>query len=446
MAVRVLKFDSEGFPSQINPSADDIDVRGVIIDASSGTGINLNGKPLINVPAGVNPSDAVNKSQLDLAVIVGGKLKELCLHENQFDDTDGIYAAAAMYLINANPAVGDLFTLTDGTTTRTYEFGSLVSGDVQVTIGANPAATMANLAAAITGDASAAWDAVFEADALDEINAGGVVVIYENTTASGASTSRMWGTFTTQANCQVVEFAASGTVDTEYDSSTSANLPVADPAEGRFGFRRQVSALIDGEMHDNRADNYIYKWDDTANVWFQMTGAGAIPWATSASGGGTKGIVTFDSDKGLEVVAGVAAAKVDGDGIQFNGTGQISRKGQDKFKLTAGAGGVTKGDPVYVSAANTGLPADGANANSKKAIGVSEDTVAASSDFDVLQEGVLAGVSVGGSPAAGDVVWLDTPKGLTVTLPVGSPRYRHMIGTMKNTTDLIINMQYMGAI
>lgn len=445
MAVRVLKFDSDGFPSELNPSTDDIDVRGVIIDPTSGTGINLNSKPLTNVPDGVNPGDAVNRSQLDNAVITGGKLKQLCLHQNQFDDTDGIYAAMAAFF-SVQPVTGDYITLTDGTTIRTYEFGSLVTGDVQVTIGATVADTMANFAAAVTSDATGAWDAVFEADNLDEIDAGGVVVVYENTTAAGDSTSRMWGVWATQANCQVVEFAAGGTVDTEYDNSTSANLPSSDPAEGRFGMRRQTSALIDGEIHDNRADNYLYKWDDTDDVWLSMTGPGSIPFATAASGGGTKGIWTADSDKGLNIVAGVGAVKVDDDGIQFDGSGNVSRKGQDKFQLTAGTGGVTKGDPVYVSANDTGLPADGANANSKKAIGVSEDTVAVGNQFDVLQEGLLAGATVAGTPAAGDVVWLDTPSGLTVTLPVGSPRYRHKIGTMKNATDLVISMQYMGAI
>jgi hypothetical protein len=259
MAIRALKFDTDGFPAELNPSTDDIEVRGVIVDPSSGTGINLNNKPLVNVPDGVNPGDAVNKSQLDLAVIIGGKLKELCLHQNQFDDTDGIYAALAFFMLN-NPTSGDTLVLNDGTTLRTYGFGS--GGDVTVTIGASAADTMSNLAAAITGDASGAWDAVFEIDSLDEINAGGVIVIYENTTAAGDSTSRAYGTWFTQADAQVVEFASGGTVDVEYDNSTSVTLPSSDPSEGRFGFRRLVSALIDGEIHDNKSDNYLYKWLD----------------------------------------------------------------------------------------------------------------------------------------------------------------------------------------
>jgi hypothetical protein len=443
MAVRVLKYDSDGFPSEINPAADDIDVRGVIIDASSGTGIDLNNKPLTNVPVGVAPGDAVNKGQLDEAILTGGKVKEICLHQNQFDDADGIYAAIALFF-SANPISGDTITLYDGATMRTYGAGS--GGDVQYTIGATAADSMQNFANAVTGDGLAAWAAVFEADNLDEINAGGVVVIYENSTAAGSSTSRAYGTWGTQANCQVVEYASGGTPDIEYDNSTSVNLPSSDPTEGRFGFRRQVSELIDAEIHDNRSDNYLYKWDETLSSWLTMTGPGSIPYATAASGGGTKGIWSADSDKGLDIAAGVGEVKVDDDGIQFNASGQLARKGQDKFKLSAGTGGVSKGDPIYVSANDTGLPADGANANSKKVTGVAEEAAAVGIQFDVLQEGLLASVTVGGSPAAGDIVWLDSPNGLTTTLPVGSPRYRHKIGTMKNATDLIIQMQYMGLV
>jgi hypothetical protein len=439
-----LKFDSDGFPAQLVPSTDEIDVRGVIIDSGAGTGINMNGTKVTNLADGVNPGDGVNRGQLDSAVVTGGVLKELLLHQNQLNDTDGIYAAEGFYLA-AQPATGDYVTLTDGTTTRTYEFGSLVTGDVQVTIGGTVAATMQNLATAITGDASGAWDAVFEADSLDEINADGVVVIYENTTAAGDSTSRIWGVFATPANAQVLEFASGGTVDTEYRGTTTVNMPGSDPAEGRFGMRRQQSALIDGEMHDNRSDNYLYKWDDTTDAWLSMTGPGSIPWATAGSGGGIKGIVSADSDKGLDITSGVMEVKVDDDGIQFVG-GSIARKGVDKFTLTAGTGGVTKGDPVYISANDTGLPVDNSTANTKKFCGVSEDTVTATNPFQVQQEGVLAGVTVAGSPAAGDVVWCDTPSGLTVTLPTGSPRYRLKIGIMKNATDLIVEPQYMGAL
>jgi hypothetical protein len=405
----------------------------------------MNGTKISNLDDGVSAGDAVNKAQLDLAIIIGGKLKEILLHEDQIDDTDGIYAAMAVYFVN-NPTSGDVIILSDGSTTRTYGFG--VGGDVTVTIGGTPADTMQNFATAVTSDGSGAWDAVFEANSLDEINAGGVVVVHENTTAAGDSTSRMYsatGDWNSGADAQVLEFASGGTVDTEYRGTTTANIPLSDPAEGRFGIRRQQSALSDGDMHDNRSDNYLYKWDATTVAWLSMTGPGAIPWATAASGGGIKGIVSADSDKGLDIASGVLEAKIDTNDFQFVG-GALTRKGQDDFSMTAGTGGVTKGDPVYPSANDTALPCDNTTANTKKFIGLAAAGVAATNPFDVVQEGVLAGVTVGGSPVAGDIVWCDTPNGLTVTLPTGSPKYRLKIGVMKNPNDVIIEPQYMGTL
>lgn len=63
--------------------------------------------------------------------------------------------------------------------------------------------------------------------------------------------------------------------------------------------------------------------DDLVNKNYVDTVAGGLPDATSAPGGGTKGKVTFDSDLGLDVVAGVAAVKVDGASISFDGSGQL---------------------------------------------------------------------------------------------------------------------------
>lgn len=86
--------------------------------------------------------------------------------------------------------------------------------------------------------------------------------------------------------------------------------------------------------------------------------ATATPDATAASGGGVKGIVTFDSDKGLDVASGVAEAKVngtagmgvdasglkvkvDGSTITFDGSGQI--QSASVVDATSAPGGGTKG-------------------------------------------------------------------------------------------------------
>lgn len=74
----------------------------------------------------------------------------------------------------------------------------------------------------------------------------------------------------------------------------------------------------------------------TFNGAGRLQAAGGVD-ATSAPGGGTKGKATYDSAKGLAVVAGVAEVKVDGT-VAFNGGGQLS-----VVDATAGSGGAVKG-------------------------------------------------------------------------------------------------------
>lgn len=568
--VRFFKFDAQGYQEEHDPSADELEIGSLklngnidlqsshkVVSAADAanpgeflvyqqsnailTGLSLNNQKLTGVLAGTSATDGVNVEQMDTAILTGGRVRELLLHQDQLDDTNGWYAAMAAYF-TGQPTAGQLFTLTDGTTTRSY--GATSGGDVQYTIGATVADTMANLANAITGDGSGAWDAVFTADGLDEMNAGGVIVIYENTTAAGDSTSRAYGN---AANCQVVEYASGGSVDVEYASSTSAALPGSDPAEGRFGPRHQQSELEDGEIHAIRVENYQYMWDDSQDTWRTLNGPGSIPDATSDTGGGTKGKLTVDSDFGLLIVGGVLTINLDTNpGLEFDGTTgkirvkvydgialgangiqvdlatgtpdpglQLSGTSPDKklavlpntsagiqvtasgveaklhtspasglsfdgtsggikvnvdgttvqlnasnqleaigvpeadhvrFTLTAGAGGVSKGDPVYISGEDTGLPCDADNANTRLFCGVAKAAAAATASFEVQMDGVIEDVSVAGTPAAGDHVYIAAGGGLTVDIPAAND-YRYKVGYIKGitpTVDVAIVPQYLG--
>ena len=158
--------------------------------------LDMNSNNIANVADATLSHHAVNLSQLQSAVITGGTIKELLLHEDQLDDSAGVLAAVALTMAS-NPASGDTITLTDGTTTRTYGAGT--GGDVQYTIGATVADTMANLGSAIEGDGSAIWGAAFTTD-LDAIDTDGVVVIVEDSNTGTAP--EIYGTWATQANCQ----------------------------------------------------------------------------------------------------------------------------------------------------------------------------------------------------------------------------------------------------
>jgi len=179
---------------------------------------------------------------------------------------------------------------------------------------------MQNLANAINGDVSAIWGAVFTTD-LETINAGGVIILIEDTTAAGASSSRVYTTsYTTAADCQLVEFAsgATPTVDVDYQNSASTAI-TTDPGAGRFGLRRQMSALATNEIHFTRNDDTQYSWDPDASTWQVLSGPSSIPDATAASGGGIKGKITVDSDYGLAVASGVLSINLDATpGLEFN--------------------------------------------------------------------------------------------------------------------------------
>lgn len=381
MATRKFLYgDTNGFPREQDP-ADDIALGGLAMsgniamgtnqitgltggDASgealaygqsgaslsgltvTGSALNMSSQQITNVADGTLAHHAVNKGQLDTAVITGGSIKELILHQSQLNNTEGVLAAVALTMA-VNPASGDTITLTDGTTTRVYGAGT--GGDVQYTIGATVADTMDNLATAIQGDGSAAWGAYFTAD-LDAIDSDGVVVIIEDD--NDGTASEIYGTWATQANCQIVDFGG----ETQYTKKTTSDLPSSDPASTNFGFRRTQSALTPGEIHYCENTDVMYAWDDDANQWNDMSGASSIPDATAASGGGTKGKITVDSDYGLAVTSGILTIDVAANrGIGFDVSGDL----EVKENTNAGIEVTSSGIGIDIGASNPGVGFDG---------------------------------------------------------------------------------------
>lgn len=320
MAERVLLFlaglsDDDAFYEEIDTSSDTITVAGITMNGN----IVMQDNSITGLAAPSSDGDAATKAYVDEQVISGGHLKEAVLHEDQLDDTEGLLAAAAITM-QANPVSGDTIVITDGTTTRTYGAGT--GGDVQYTIGATPTDTMQNLATAIVGDGSAAWGAVFSSD-LDAIDINGVVVLVEDD--NDGAVSRVYGVWATQANVEHVDFLD----ELDYTKKTLTTLDASDPgaSASNFGIRRTQSALTDGELHYVLEADTMYSWDDSGDTWQLKSGSGAIPDATSASGGGVKGKVTFDSDKGAFVSFGVMEVKLDDVTLDFDGSGDIAVTG-----------------------------------------------------------------------------------------------------------------------
>lgn len=104
--------------------------------------------------------------------------------------------------------------------------------------------------------------------------------------------------------------------DSATPTFTKVTLADGDVYVAKVVLTGSTSVTSDASTID---DGEIAVWDSGTSKWVTVGSVTAIPDATSGSGGATKGIVTFDSDKGLSVVSGVAEVLVDGTSIGFSG-------------------------------------------------------------------------------------------------------------------------------
>lgn len=114
----------------------------------------------------------------------------------------------------------------------------------------------------------------------------------------------------------------------------------------------------------------------------------------------------------------------------------IDDNAQPGIDLTAGTGGVTIGDLVYISANDEGLPLDITTNNT--GVGLADSTVAATNAFEALQDGVLVG-ALAGATAGTKYFW--DGSALTATAPTGSGSRVWQVGVAKNATDLIVDIK-----
>lgn len=106
---------------------------------------------------------------------------------------------------------------------------------------------------------------------------------------------------------------------------------------------------------------------------------------------------------------------------------------------TVGAGGVSKGDLVYVSANDTCLPKS-VITSADYAVGLAATSEAAAGTVRTVAENfVLTGVLTGAS--FGDRYYWDGTQ-LTSTIPSGSGTYVWLCGVAKNATDLDVHVEF----
>ena len=123
--------------------------------------------------------------------------------------------------------------------------------------------------------------------------------------------------------------AANDITNKDYvDTQVAAGTPTATSApgggtEGKLTVDEDKGLLIAGGIAEVLVDGVTI----TFNGFGQLVGSAAIVDATAGSGGATKGKVTADSDKGLDIVSGVLEVKVDGVSVGLNLSGELETLG-----------------------------------------------------------------------------------------------------------------------
>ena len=341
---------------------------------------DMGSSQITNMAAPSGNQHATTKKYVDDLFVKQRIWKELLLTEDQLmsdsGSTGGGYQPAMIITLNALPTADDTIDLSDGTTTEAFVFKAAASSAREVTIGADIATAMTNLAAEINDD-SVRWVATYWADAGDSFDADGVVVVtVANPDASGtvtladsdtysaaaktgataagdSNTDRIWQA--TGNDLRIVDYFTNS--DLDYRSQSLSTTPgTSDPmtaASGVFGPSRAVGTLLPNETHVDMIGDNIFVWDDDTNVWNRTSGAGNI----GAGSGMTKSGDTLNVIGGDGITANADDIALDlhstNPGLEIDST-QVRVKADASRGVSLDANGVG----LDIHATNPGLEID----------------------------------------------------------------------------------------
>jgi len=175
---------------------------------------------------------------------------------------------------------------------------------------------------------------------------------------------------------------------------------------------------------DDGSDNLAIDWSTAFN---DAKAVKASDLSSTANGLGASIIGIYD------VLSLIDATDVEG------ALAELAGKIAQGVEYTVGAGGVTKGYLVYVSADNTVLPYTTLTAV-ERGIGLASTTEAAAATVVVAaNDTVLTGILT--TATAGDAYYW-TGSGLSTTIPVGGGAYVWQVGIAKNATDLHVEVRF----
>lgn len=351
---------------------------------------SMGSNKITNLAPGTVGTDAVNKSQLDFAVAGLQDFRESVLDKDLLTPP-------------GTPAVGDRYLIGQPTDTATGAWashaGEIAEWDGTVWFfedqpdeGTYVYVEDENTAYVFNDNtfASGLWTIYTQATVIggDGISISGNTINVDFATGGGLKFAGA------QLTVEPADFAGLGLQD---DGSDNLEIDFADPAT---------------EMNTSRAVKASDLFNNGANQGAKILGAdpASLTYSTATN---IQGVL-----EDLDAAIFVAATP----GVDY----------------LAGAGGVTKGDLVYVSANNTVLPK--AINTSAYAVGLCLSTESVGQTVRTVAENtVLTGVLTGATAGA-RYYW--TGSALSATIPNASGDYVWLCGVAKNATDLDVHVEF----
>ena len=388
---------------------------------------------IINLADGVAAKDAVNKSQLD-AIVAGFDLKERVRL--------GTIAALDAYGASGGPGIGRTLTAS-GNGALTIDSVAAADGDrVLIKDEAVSHVDHGIYDVIDKGSAGTPWILTRSTDADEnaEVTNGLFVFVLEGTVNNNSG----WAIVTPDPI----------TVDTTtIQFSQFQGLPQFTASLGveKVGNNFQADLVASGGLkvvgnelkvepndfagtglQDDGADNMEIDFADTAT---EMGTSRAVAASDLSANGANQGGYILGADPASITVSSATTIQ----GVLEDLDSAIAAAAGAGIDYTAGTGGVTKGDLLYISGTDTVLPLAITGApSSNHGIGLAETTEIATATVRSLpNDSVLATVLVAQTP--GSKQYWDG-SALTSTVPAGSGAMVWQAGIAKNATDLHIDI------
>jgi len=431
--VRFFKFDIDGFQVEHNPATDDLTALSLAAGAggiSTGGDVAMGGNKITGLADGALATDAVTKGQLD--TLAFGFDRKASVR---------VRSSAALAWTAAGSGIGKTLTSPTNTVGENTQDGVLLLLGDRVLVDDGTADTSAG---------------IYTVTQL--ANGTTLPAILTRATDADADTEFTAGMFT---------FVSEGTIDADTGWFVVTNDPITvDTTAVQFTQFAGVGTFSGGNGIDITSG--VVTVDLTATPGLEFA-AGLIQVLVNPTGAIERvaagiGLILEAANPSLQIVGNEAGVKfsattsalqktasglgvlVDGASITINGSNQLvaSSSAAHTQDTQTAAVAIAKGDPVFPSANDNVSPIDNTSNNTRKYVGVAQVAATATNPVIIQMDGILSAVTVAGTPAAGDIIYANTPNGLTDVIPTASGSHRLAVGKMINATDLVIEPQYLG--